>query len=412
MSFLIVNTGRAASRAFYLNLRAQPGLLTCSRTQFDNMVTRYICLNFKGNIHSLARTVQTARRITESPLPHGIVFHGARPRLAYPFNSRRNKALLTAVRNELGIDSVFLVIRDSEKCFLSELNRRLAKPLGDWKFPENQLGWKKTFSVEDLADIKSRRIPHRDPCLKDQLKPNMDISALARKSSVRTGKLFAMYQLFHSVFPEVYLIRYERFLENPRSIFDQIASKIGFRFSDYSLAEIKLNSLSNRLLIYNPVTLSLAGTDTRWGGNWHTSFSRFALRQGRQVRLRFEIQNVIQLCDDWGVYQPLGPDCSKALPHVANDLGGRIGIGVHVDDLFSLSSSDRALIQNRNFLEELIEALAPVFEKNYDHSKTLYKSTYFTELPTEAKRIFWEINGEENKKMKSIIEKNPDILLQ
>lgn len=408
MPYMIVNTGRAASRAFYLNLRAQPDLIIPSRAQFDELISNY--KQQDSTLHGFTRTIGLREKISGSFPPLGIVFHGVRPRLSFPFNNARNRSLLSDVRDKLGITIAFLVVRDPEKAFLSELNRRIATPFGDWKFQENILKWKKHYTLEDLEDLK-----HLDslPSVNLPLQRNINIEALARDISVRTGKLFSLYQLFKAVFPKIYLIQYEQFLEKPRAVFEHIGRFSDNRFINYSLAETKLNGLANRLLIYNPIKLSLPKLKGDRLRNWKKKILRKNQSiTGNQVRLRFEIEDVIELCEDWGVYKSVGIDCNNFIPNVAKDLKSKIGIGVNVNDLMSLPSSERNLFRNQDFLKELVGILAPVFRRNYDETKAFYKKLNFSCLPPEAQRISWEVNGREHEKMRELLENKEENLLK
>lgn len=407
---MVVNTGRTASRAFYLNLRAQPDPVVCSRTGFDFVTSCFISYHVKKPLRDLIRTYDASSRLAGEPPLWGIVFHGVRPRLAYPFDSERNRALLTAVRDELNVHTVFLPVRDPEAVFLSELNRRLATTLGDWVFPERSLGWQRRFRLQDLARLETTV----GQPLGDATHRSEDIEPLARDMATRTGKSFSIYRLFKSVFPRVYLIPYERFLERPREVLQLLAQAAGFRFANNALADIRLNSLANRLLCYNPITLHMR--DDALPGRFKERFAGLLRRGGSfphgpyDVRFRFEIAEVIELCDDWGTYVPLDVDCTEALPRVAEDLSAHIGLGVNIRDLAALAPSERALVQNPRFLSDLVSAIAPVFEANYEHTKAHYRGLYFNELPPEARKILWEVNGRECEQIRELLGVRDNVL--
>ncbi len=409
MSFLIVNTGRAASRAFYINLRAQPGLITSSRTQFDNLISYHNILKYSGKFRSYANVLRCTKEGCSPQIPLGIVFHGARPRLYYPYNNGQNDRLLEKIRDELDIKNVFLVIRESEKCFLSEINRRIAKTLGDWSFKPEFMGWKAQFGLQDLKNLQGNDFRSTVDVQKSSLNESL-IYTIAKKAVVRTGKTFSIYQLFNKIFPNVYLIQYEKFLDNPNKIFKQIGKINSFDFDDSSLCDTKLNSLANRLLIYNPIIFSF--DDVRnITSKLRNKFYKFTGWNYGRLRLRLEISKVIELCEDWGSYISLGIDCSPFLPRIVDDLKTQIGIGAKVVDLHGLSTSERALIRNRGFIQDLIGRLAPVFQENYKYTKMLYKKNSLNYLPADVKKIFLEENNQEIEKLDKIIAKRKDLLL-
>lgn len=396
MSFMIVNTGRAASRAFYLNLRLQQGLVTCSRTQFDVAVTRFIRWGNRAPLDLLTQTLRVSSAVSSSSPNLGIVFHGARPRLAYPFDTDRNRSLLSMVRDNLGVTNVFLPVRNPEDVFLSEINRQLAKAEGDWTFPSDLLCWKNVFTPENIAALKSVAFPEWP---ERRIHRQKNLESLARDVAIRTGKQFSMYQLFKAVFPNIYLIPYERFLHSPYEIFDKIGKISGFRFTDHSLIEPKLNSLSNRLLVYNPFTLALPRLPNYQHHRWPGRFRRLPRQKEYRVRFRFEITSAVELCDDWGAYLSVNMDCSSLLPEVVKDLDAPISLGVNAKDFAELPQTYRSLVRNPSFVEELVGTIAPVFRWNYEYTKSRYRELYLDELPPEAVRAFREANSDEHQQM-------------
>ena len=291
MSFMIVNTGRAASRAFYLNLRAQTEVLSFSRDQFDQAVTDFITAQSTAGLESIAAAIDAAATIDDSAPTVGLVFHGVRPRLGFPFESQQHIELLTFVRDRIGIDTIFLSVREPADVLRSEMNRRLAAMVGDWAFPDIGMGWAASFTPSDISALRGWPIPQ--PL---EIETDLDVGyqAMATQIAERSGKVASLFGLFASVFLHVHLVSYEDFVESPAHTFDRMAALAGFAFDTPALVGTPLNGLTNRFLVYNPITLDLG--------------------PGRRVRFRFEVEGVIGLCDDWGVHLPLDVDTSDAMP--------------------------------------------------------------------------------------------------
>lgn len=393
MSFMVVNTGRAASRAFYLNLKAQPNLLTCSRYEFDRIVTQFINSNRQQALSGLASDIRDSRSLSGGERPWGVVFHGARPRLVYPFNVERNRIFLEAVRDRLGITVVFFPVRDPEDVLLSELNRFLARQVGDWSFPQDAVYWRRPFRAPDLAGA-----PIDYPVGKSDSRwfSAFEFETTIRKIALRTGKVMSMLQLFESVFPRVIIIPYEDFLSRPADVFSAMGKEAGFEFQNEKLVFTKLNSLSNRLLVYNPIEFGFGDLNTeRCKKNWRNLLGN-RRRAGDSIKFRFEIEKVITLCDDWGLHESLGFDCSEYLPNVAGDIASGIGLGYRSADFAGLSSSQQSMIMDPRFQEDLVGKIGPLFDNNYVFTKNFYRQLYLKEIPENGRRIFREMNGREH----------------
>ena len=231
MAFMVLNTGRTASRAFYLNLKRQRSVLSVSRTYLDAAISRFMS---KGDSSSLVRVegiLKALRGHACGNTAFGTVFHGVRPLLAYPFSDERNREVLKALRDRWGIRTVFFPIRDPRDVFLSSMNRSLAHAAGDWRFPPDVFGWKNQFSFDELSNgaatgSEDRSSPKGDPGL---------LHKIAVHISERTGRLHSLYELFSAVFDEIYLVDYRKLLEDPEAIYRGIAEVGGFSFDDTTL---------------------------------------------------------------------------------------------------------------------------------------------------------------------------------
>ncbi|MHC4990051.1 MAG: hypothetical protein ACYTGC_03635, partial [Planctomycetota bacterium] len=84
MSFMVINTGRTASRAFYLNLSRQPGVLAFNRYAVDHVVRSYIERKRTRPLEQLGDGYDRFRMIHGPDAMLAIVFHAVRLRLNVP----------------------------------------------------------------------------------------------------------------------------------------------------------------------------------------------------------------------------------------------------------------------------------------------------------------------------------------
>jgi hypothetical protein len=414
MSFMIVNTGRAASRAFHLNLRAQPEVWSCSRIQFDSAVHRLARRRDSDPLEALAHSFRSIGTLMPTAPTFGVVFHDV-GKLSKPLVSESNTACLSSVRSALGIDTVFLVVRDPRESLVSELNRELAERAGYWSFPALGLPWKDVFTPAEIAEPDD--VPPGLPAAAAH--GDHELETMVREISARVGKLFSLYRLFAGVFPNVHVIPYASFVEDPRGVFERIGARAGFRFSETSLLHTKLNGLSNRILNFNPISVAI-GPDRRSTGIRDRVVSRIQgrsavrrpLRSDGRVRFRFEVSAVIPLCQDMGIFEPVAMDCSAQLPQVAKDLGAPVGLGVDLDDVAALAPCDRALARDPRFIEALLAGVAPAFGRNYEIAKSHFRNhVYVDELPAGAFEIYWQQNGDEYQRLMDELAKAPNLVL-
>ena len=371
MSFMIVNTGRAASRAFYLNLRAQTEVLSFSRDQFDQAVTDFITAQSTAGLESIAAAIDAAATIDDSAPTVDLVFHGVRPRLGFPFESQQNIELLTFVRDRIGIDTIFLSVREPADVLRSEMNRRLAAMVGDWAFPDIGMGWAASFTPSDISALRGWPIPQP---LEIETDLDVDYQAMATQIAERSGKVASLFGLFASVFLHVHLVSYEDFVESPAHTFDRMAALAGFAFDTPALVGTPLNGLTNRFLVYNPITLDLG--------------------PGRRVRFRFEVEGVIGLCDDWGVHLPLDVDTSDAMASVSEAVAAPIGLGVDTEDLAGLVPAEQRVALGS--ARAIVDVLGRVFAANCDVMDEVYRQqVYLAAVPDSALETFMEVNAED-----------------
>jgi hypothetical protein len=414
MSFLIVNTGRAASRAFQLILRTQPEVWSCSRRDFDRAAHRLARRKDAEPLQALARSFQTIRTLMPVAPTFGAVFHDV-GKLARPMLDENNTACLAAIAYEFDIDTAFLVMREPRDALLSELNRELAEKVGFWSFSAIGLPWKDVLTPAEIARVEPPS--HATPT--PVTHTDEELERLVREISARVGKLHSLYRLFAEVFANVHIVPYASFIEDPRGVFERIGARAGFRFSETSLLHTKLNGLANRILNFNPVSVAI-DPDWRPAGIRERVARRILghseggapLRGDGTVRFQFEIADVISLCQDMGTFEPVSMDCSARLPQIAKDVGAPIGLGVDRDDLAALSPQDYAMVRDPRFVEALLERVAPAYAHNYAIAKSHFKSQiYVDELPAGALEIYWEQNGDEYHRLMDALAKAPDLVL-
>ena len=389
MSFMIVNTGRAASRAFSINLYDQPAVTAFPRYDFDQVAKAFIAKKNPKPLARLGQRMSALNEVTGHRANLGIVFHGMRPKLAHPFDSDINVRFLKAVRSQLGIESVFLVIRDPETLMLSELNREAARPEGNWSFEAGRRSWHDSYSLSDM-----KRIGARQPTAEAQQRHpvGIDVEAASRKLAERTGDFHTVWTLFSKVFEQIYIVPYTSFLTDPNATMEAIGKKAGVPMIPSPLAQAKLNSLSNRLMIYNPVVLSMQEFSSSPGkGAMPTGL--FKRQPARSVRFRFELRDVIRYCSDWGQYVPANVEGAGTFEKIEKDVGHPIGLGLHLEDLQHIDQDFRSLITQQAFLEEFMETFSGIFNANYEFYRDFYKSSVnYDELPETARSIFLEKN--------------------
>ena len=58
------------------------------------------------------------------------------------------------------MDTIFFPVRDPDKVFKSEMNRQLARIVGDWSFPPGLNGWQKKWSLNQCNELKNQDLKH------------------------------------------------------------------------------------------------------------------------------------------------------------------------------------------------------------------------------------------------------------
>lgn len=281
-------------------------------------------------------------------MAHVFVFHAVRPTLRAPFEHPENRRILTAVRDALGIERVVFPFRAIEEVLLSELNRLRAIDFGDWAFPRGWSGWNPPFTEAQLASASFP--PELEPLSADKARqPETLFAHLLEK----TGKFFAIYELFTSVFDEVMLLDYRSFIDRPHETFAALGARCGFSCPNSELFHVKINSLANRLLVYNPVDVCIDGVE---------------------LRFRLELAPVLPLCADWGGYEVLPLGCSPWLSEIESEFGVPLALGIHKASLRALPAPQRAWLCDERRLAERLGPVLGLFYRNYCYLKSFYRA--------------------------------------
>ena len=197
---MVVNTGRAASRAFYLTLRGQPGVVAFNRYVLDKAVRMYIKRNLTAPLRKLVDGYDAFRTVRGEDAQLALVFHAARRRFNVPYDDPRNEKVLRVLRDQLGLKTVFFPVRDPKKLVLSELNRHLSGQVGDWRFAHRKGNWRESFTLAELAAVREAP-PARVDFEPETATVSMDdMLGMARDFSAKTGKIHSLFRMFHKVF--------------------------------------------------------------------------------------------------------------------------------------------------------------------------------------------------------------------
>jgi hypothetical protein len=221
---------------------------------------------------------------------------------------------------------------------------------------------------------------------------------MARDISQRTGKIYSLFRLFEKVFGDgVHYIDYQEFLAHPAEIYRRMAAVAGFRFEDPSLVDTRVNGLSNRLLVYNPVRVVLE----------HGSRRLLRGRGGQDtVRYRFELSQVLPLCDDWGYYDVLDANCSGPLREIEADLGNELCLGINVDDAHAAPGVMREVLRHPGFADRVLHGVAPLFVENYKRTKRFFEQeVHLREIPEPVYDVFWKENRSEYEEFQEALER-------
>ena len=393
MSFMVLNTGRVASQYFYINLSLQPNIIMPSRYEFDNVAKSFIKRRYRSPLKNLAQYRENELRKKPTAC-FGIVFHSARRNLVYPLSSKKNIDFLKALKDELKLDTIFFPIRDPDKVFKSEMNRQLARIVGDWSFPLGLNGWKKKWSLTHCKTLDKHGLIH-DDC--DDFLPKeinyKNLKESSRNFIISTAKIHSLYKLFDQIFGNVKVFEYEYLFDAPKKIFRSMGEEKGFSFSDFSLTKAKLNSLPNRFMLYNSFTLVI---DRQMQKNWQekgiskkekigikqkTSLKRILFDKQnpfiKSCRFKFEIPKVMRVCEDWGKYEQIDLISKDEMPLTHDAIGSIIGIGIHCDD---------RPIFTKEEINEMIKTIrlviCPRFDKNFKILLDYYRNNvYHQEIP-------------------------------
>jgi len=231
----------------------------------------------------------------------------------------------------------------------------------------------------------------------------VDLWKISEKISIRTGKIFSLYELFSKVFNKVLVFNYRELIENPEAIFERMGKQGGFQFIDRTLVHTRLNSLANRFLLYNSFDVSLGWrTETflkKSGLNFdyksgllrffrllRSSMPRVHLRFGRHCRFRFEIPEVIPICEDWGKHQQVSVVPASTMKSVIKALGSDLALAVRVDDANNLYDKELDALATA-----VSRVIAPRFDLNFQIMYKFYReNVYLRDVQiNELYNIFW-----------------------
>ena len=423
MSFMVLNTGRVASQYFYINLKLQPNIIMPSRYQFDNVVKSFIKRRYKKPLKNLIqyRNNEIERKPGSS---FGIIFHSARRNLLYPLNSKKNMEFLKVCRNELELDTIFFPVRNPDKVFKSELNRQLARIIGDWSFPIGMNGWRNKWILNDCKMLEEEPLLHHD-CFDFLPKEfnQKDLKDSSRNFIIHTGRIYSLYSVFKKVFENVKVFDYDHLFHSPRKIFTGMGNEKGFSFSDFSLVNMKLNSLPNRFMLYNTFTLEVdSQTQKIWQNKGISNKMNIGIKQKislkrilrdkqnpffRSCRFKFEIPEVMRVCEDWGKYEKIDLVSENIMPSTQNAIGTQIGIGIHSNDKSMFSQEEI-----HEMLKTIYLVICPRFDKNFKILIDYYKtSIYHSEIPIDKfYDDFKKINKQEFSNIEKVFQKSETLL--
>ena len=373
---MVVNTGRVASQYFYINLNLQPNIFIPSRYQFDYVTKSFIKRRYYYPLKKLIK-------IKENELSRrrgscfGIVFHSARRNLVYPLSSQKNIDFLKVLRDDLELNTIFFPVRDPDKVFKSEMNRQLARIVGDWSFPLGLNGWQKKWSLNQCKELKEQDLKHDGWAgFLPQKIDHENLKEFSKKFIINTAKIFSLYNLFDKIYDNVKIFEFEQLFNSPKNVFKGMAEEKGFSFTDFSLINARLNSLPNRFLIYNSFILEVdsetqkcwtnmgISEESKFGFKHKSPFKRFFIdRQNpfkRSCRIKFEIPEVMSVCEDWGKYEQVGSIPENIMPMTYEVVKTNIVIGMHCDDISAFTANEI-----KDMVKTIHSVICPRFDKNF-----------------------------------------------
>ena len=162
------------------------------------------------------------------------------------------------------------------------------------------------------------------------------------------------------------VFEFEHLFNDPENVFKSMAEEKGFSFTDFSLINAKLNSLPNRFLLYNNFTLEVdSETQKCWNDMGISKKIKFGFKQKsplkrllidnqnpfvRSCRMKFEIPEVMSVCEDWGNYEQIGLVKERTMPVTCDAVNANIAIGMHSDDVPIFTAQEiRRYGQNHSF---------------------------------------------------------------
>jgi hypothetical protein len=107
-----VNSGRAASRAFHLDINRQPGAISFSRNQFDVITRRYIRDKDRRPLDQAAEFWRFVKSNSSGDIQLGQTHHAVLFDLKFPYENTKNRDFLTELREKFDIHQIYYVVRD------------------------------------------------------------------------------------------------------------------------------------------------------------------------------------------------------------------------------------------------------------------------------------------------------------
>ena len=405
MSFMVVNTGRVASQYFYINLNLQPNICMPSRYQFDYVTKSFIKRRYYNPLKKLIKLKENELS-GRSGTCFGIVFHSARRNLVYPLNSQKNIDFLKVLRDDLELNTIFFPVRDPDKVFKSEMNRQLARIVGDWSFPLGLNGWQKKWSLKQCKELEKQDLNHDGWAgFLPQKIDYENLKEFSKKFIINTAKIFSLYDLFDKIYDNVKVFEFEHLSNAPKNVFKSMAEEKGFSFTDFSLINARLNSLPNRFLIYNSFILEVdsetqrgwnnrgISKETKFGFKHKSPLKRFFIDKQnpfiRSCRIKFEIPEVMSVCEDWGKYKQIGSVPEHMMPIVYEAINTNIVIGMHCDDISAFNANEI-----KDMVQTIQSVICPRFDKNFKILYDYYQNHVYAKKIPEGD--FYEVFKRQN----------------
>ena len=388
--FLLINTLRTASRAFYLNFAVQDTLEIPSRMAVDVMILQMVHA-IKENKPNQALHLALSLKSTLSSEDYCLIFHALRP-LLYDWNVSKQVCIiaLKLVRQVFDIEVVFCPIRNVGESLLSEYNRAIASCLGDWNFTTSNHFWKRGFDAHNLStqaytaptyDTFSKTVKH------EEIHANM---------CYRPHFFEHWTSIFLEVFDELHFISYAQFVNKPEETFEHICAITGCSIENKTLFHTKLNGLSNRFLWNNPILLHFG--------------------DARQCRIFIDLQSSIYHNKDFfnihynGGLSHIRNNIHTKLPKTHAIIQEPLALGLFTPDLQLLTEEELLLVQDLEWLNKSLSPLLELYDDAFEKHHAFYRRMY-TDDKNIIRQHFHKHVVAENRYLKRL-SKMPSIKLE